>query len=161
VDTGASGARNRRNEESIAQRSRRSQRGDGIGGESAAVNIWPSVRESCKRESIAQRSRHRGGWDWWGKRCGERLGIGCENGKRGKHHTEVTEASEGLGLMPKGHGERPGFRCENQANGKRRFAYSPLALTLPFGGESPGSDGASPYLQKKLAEHRGAPPVTL
>jgi hypothetical protein len=56
-----------RNRESIAQRSRRSQRGIGIGGESDAVNVRASgARSRRNRESIAQRSqRPQRGLGFW------------------------------------------------------------------------------------------------
>jgi hypothetical protein len=54
VNVRASGARNRRNGESIAQRSRRSQRGIGIGGESDAVNVRASGARARHEESIAE-----------------------------------------------------------------------------------------------------------
>ena len=89
VDIGASGARNRRNGESIAQRSRRSQRGwDWDCWEGAAVNVWDSEREAVDGEASTQATE--GDWVWWPKGCGETSGLPVRdqaNGSGDASHT--------------------------------------------------------------------------
>jgi hypothetical protein len=111
-----------------------------MGGRSAAMNVWASgARNRRNGESIARgHGGHRGGWDWWGKRCGERPGFRCEKqAKWGEHRTEVTEVTEGdRDWWGKRCGERPGFRGESQARGKHRRGHGGHRRGIGIDGES-------------------------
>ena len=86
--------------ESIAQRSQRSQRGIGIGGESCSVDARGFKARSTRQGKASHRG-HRGGLGIGGESCSvDARGFKARRRDRGKHRTEVTEATErdwGLG----------------------------------------------------------------
>ena len=116
-----------RKEESIARRSRRPRRGIGGGGRKlCGEHLGVTCENTRKGESIARRSRRprRGIGGGGRKLCREHRGVTCENyAPRGKHRTEVTEATEGdLGRWAKAAvGEHRGVCVrELRARGKHR-----------------------------------------
>ena len=114
MDIGASGARTRSNGESIAQRSRRSQRGIGINGESARWTPGLPVREPGKRgehrTEVTEGDRNR-----WERAAVNVWDSGARNRRNGEsiphRSTEVTEGGWGkdavkrTGLAVRGTGE--------------------------------------------------------
>ena len=124
-------ARIGRNGESIAQRSRRSQRED--------LGWWPGIRSATTwrlGENRAQRGKHRtevtevteGDLGWWpGIRSATRWRLGENRAQRGKHRTEATE--EGLGSAARNSiGDNHGVWARIGRNGESIARRSPREI---------------------------------